>query len=308
MEENRQDTPQGANPNNAEPAFGAPIEDSQVQTPTIEDAFFGNTDTGQTDTPPSQEQAPADQAIPPTEPDSQPRNDEKRFEYWQSQAAKRENEIAALKQQLERQNAQPQAPTEAPVPKVEEFPPPPNKPGRPRGFTREEAWNDPTSESAKYLDDVESWQDDMTQYTELKHQYDMALVQERYDTLDASRRKDAQLQQNRQARDKQSKEIAEYVQGHHGFSQDEATDFIQTMSNDDSITMDNLVTLYRLKKGGSEQPAGVQPSATFQQTQQAQQVPSPMGVMPAKGQSGRSEGDQIMDDIIQTHNSKNPWT
>jgi hypothetical protein len=43
--------------------------------------------------------------------------------------------------------------------------------------------------------------------------------------------------------------------------------------------------------------------------QNAQQVPSPMGVMPS-GQSnadGRSVEDKIMDTMVGNFNSKNPW-
>ena len=45
-----------------------------------------------------------------------------------------------------------------------------------------------------------------------------------------------------------------------------------------------------------------------QQSRNAQQVPSPMGVMPAQAvQSNRSDSDTIMDDIITDYKGKNPW-
>ena len=61
--------------------------------------------------------------------------------------------------------------------------------------------------------------------------------------------------------------------------------------------------------GASQQNTQSQPSATFQQVQNAQQVPSPMGVMPS-GQSntdGRSMEDKMIDTMIGDFNSKNPW-
>ena len=118
MEEQRQDTPQQANPNDVSNVFGAPVEESSQNTPTIEEAFFGPTEAQQEGTPQSHEQAPQVQETPATEQENQSRNDEKRFEYWQSQAAKRENEIAALKQQIGQKPAQPQVPMEATEPKV----------------------------------------------------------------------------------------------------------------------------------------------------------------------------------------------
>ena len=82
------------------------------------------------------------------------------------------------------------------------------------------------------------------------------------------------------------------------------------MSNPNSITIDNLVQLYRLQNGGgNQQAAPAAPSQSFQQTKNAQQVPSSMGVMPS-GQSnvdGRSMEDKIMDTMVGDFNSKNPW-
>ena len=58
------------------------------------------------------------------------------------------------------------------------------------------------------------------------------------------------------------------------------------------------------------QPAApTTPSPAFQQTMNAQQVPSPMGVMPS-GQNnvdGRSMEDKMIDGMIGDFNSKNPW-
>ena len=78
-----------------------------------------------------------------------------------------------------------------------------------------------------------------------------------------------------------------------------------------SLNVDNLVQLYRLQKGGAapQQTAPSQPSDSFRQVQNAQQVPSPMGVMPS-GQSnvdGRSLEDKMMDTMIGNFNAKNPW-
>ena len=97
-------------------------------------------------------------------------------------------------------------------------------------------------------------------------------------------------------------------------SPQEAQEFITEFSNPESVNMDNLVQLYRMKQGGAapvqqtaEAPAI--PSPAFQQTQRAQQVPSPMGVMPSQSpQSTRTDADSIMDDLINSHKTKNPWT
>jgi len=312
MEDNRTvDTPQAVNPNSADTAFEAPAthESSTNTNLTVEDAFFGASETQLQDTPPSQEQAPPTQETPATQTEYQAKNDEKRFEYWQSQAAQRENELEQLRTQVGRSQTAPppQAQVSKQAPQVEEFPPPPAKPTKPREFSREEAWGNPGSESARYLDEVEAWQEDMGSYTDLKHQYEIATMQERFDKIDNEKKRAASAREAYNQQQRQVSEINQYIQGHHGFSDNEAKEFIQTMSNPDSISMDNLVALYRMQKGGPQVPADAAPSPAFQQTQQAQQIPSPMGVMPASGQTGRSDSDQIMDSLIGDYNSGNPW-
>ena len=107
-------------------------------------------------------------------------------------------------------------------------------------------------------------------------------------------------------------EVNELVQGHYGLTHEESKEFIETMSNPSSITVDNLVQLYRLQKGnGSGAPVNpgqpAQPSPSFQQAQRAQQVPQPMGVQPTAGNTTAPAEDQIMDNMISDFKSKNPW-
>ena len=318
MEENRQDTPQQANPNpfaqelssfdnEVESKFGARVDEgSPPSNPTVEEAFTTQTEQQEVVTPQGQPQQP--QEIPTQEGPLDAKNDERRYQYWQSQAAKRENELAELRQQVD-QSQQPQAPEEQAAP-VEEFPAPPVMPSKPSGFSYEEAMSDRQSESARYLEEKDSWEGDIRQYDQLRHQYDLAVMQEKLDKQNEylqhqANQREAQVQQGRQI-----KQISEHVQGHYGFNPAETQEFIKTMSDPGSISMDNLVQLFRMNKAGGQQPTGnAGPSETFQQVKNAQQIPSPMGVMPSQSsQSTRSDSDSIMDDLIKTHDSKNPWT
>ena len=205
--------------------------------------------------------------------------------------------------------AAPQAPQE-PAETVQEFPPPPAAPKRPARYSREEAWSDPSSESAKYLDEKESWDADITEYNSLKHQYDLAIMQEKLDEQSNFLGEQEQQRQNKIEQGRQISNISEHVQGHYGLTPSETNEFIKTMSNPESISMDNLVQLFRMNQAGKQSagtPTG--PSENFQQARNAQQIPSPMGVMPSQSsQSTRSDSDSIMDDLIKTHDSKNPWT
>ena len=316
MEENRQDTPQQpvqTNPfaegvasfdNEVESRFGAKVEEgSQPSSPTVEEAFTTTTEQTEVVAP-----AQPPQEIPQQTQPLDPKNDDRRYQYWQSQAAKRENELIELRKQIEHSN-QVEAPAEEAKP-VEELPPPPNAPRKPGGFSYEEAMSDRQSESARYLEEKESWETDIRQYDTLRHQYDLAVMQEKLDKQNEyisneQNQREAQVQQGRQIQ-----QITEHVQGHYGLTPNETKEFIQTMSNPESISMDNLVQLFRMNKAGGQQPtANAGPSPTFQQMKNAQQIPSPMGVMPSQAnQSKRSDADSIMDDLITSHQSKNPWT
>jgi hypothetical protein len=317
MEEMNQDTPQTANTalDVETKAFGAPVtEGSADNNLTITDAFLSNEEgTSAPATPEVTPEAPAETTQ--SEPVYEAKNDEKRFEYWQSQAAKRENELKVLQQQLSEAKAEPATTPEVPAqqtqPATQEFPPPPSKPEKPRTFSRDEAYTDPSSESARYLDEVESWRDDMVQYNELKGQYDVAILQERLDAQEEERQKQVKQQKIQMDNQRQSQEIYEHVVGHYGFNEADARDFIQTMSKPESITMDNLVNLYRMQKGMAAQaPATTAaPSPAFTQTQNAQSIPSPMGVVTGESNTDtRSDSDQVMDDLINSFNSKNPWS
>jgi len=247
----------------------------------------------------------------------QARNDDKRFEYWQSQASKLQNQVKEMQakmplvEHLERnpQLMQQQAP-QAPVQQQEEeFPPAPEKPGRPRNFSREAAYTDATSESAAYLDDMEDWRDSMDEYSSLKTEYESAKVQEYLETQEAMRVQMTQRQQADIAQRQQSDEINQYVQGHYGMNPQEAQEFITEFSNPESVNMDNLVQLYRMKQGGAapvqqtaEAPAI--PSPAFQQTQRAQQIAPTMGVVSGQGNSqpDAPAGQKFMEALIGKHN------
>tara|TARA_R100000655_G_scaffold56427_1_gene94570 strand:+ start:845 stop:1762 length:918 start_codon:yes stop_codon:yes gene_type:complete len=294
-----------------------PQENANEQFESLEEAVFGegfeesNVESAFTE---GNQEDVAPEGTPTQEQPEEQSNDDKRYQYWQSQADKVANENAALKQQLQQQQVQqPVQPQHQEVPQntVEEFPAPPEKPQRPRTFSREEAYSDPSSDSARYLDSVEDWRDDMAEYNQIKTQYDNAIVQEKFEAMEAERVRNAKQFEARQAHAKQTEGIKQHVMGHHGLSEAETEEFIQKMSDPRSLNVDNLVQLYRLQKGGAapQQTAPSQPSDSFRQVQNAQQVPSPMGVMPSgnNNQDGRTFEDKIMDNLIGNYESKNPW-
>jgi hypothetical protein len=298
---------------------------NEQQYASLEEAVFGtnegsldDTSSAFTDgTQENTEAAPIGQPAQSTETTqpSEPSNDEKRFQYWQSRADKlqaentklKEGVVSAPQQQAQQQYQEPYQEQQA----TEDFPPPPEKPARPRVFNREEAFSDPNSESARYLDEVEDWRDNVNEYNTLRTQYQGAIMEEKLQGMETERVQDAQRQQYAQQQSQQAFEIRDHVKANYGMDDSEAVDFMHKMSNPKSLNIDNLVQLYRLQKGGAakQQTTSAQPSDAFQQVQNAQQVPSPMGVMPSGNTNtdGRTAEDKIMDKMIGNFNSKNPW-
>ena len=316
MEAINQDTPQqNANPNDINGAFdtvqrfGAEInEGSNEGNLSVEDAFSKvEAENTTTQAPTEDTPAPVEETTTQDQP-YEAKNDERRFEYWQSQAAKRENEMREMKAELEKAKTAPPTQPQEQAETVQEFPPPPAVPRKPAGFSREEAYSDARSESARYLDEKDQWETDMREYSELKHQYDLAVMQEKLDKqnqmiTNQQKKREAQIQQGRKIN-----EIKEHVIGHYGLNVDEATEFVSTMSDPKSISMDNLVQLYRMNKAGGQQPpVNTGPSEAFQQSKNAQQIPTPMGVMPSQPtEDVRDDSNKIMDELIGNFNSKNP--
>lgn len=282
---------------------------------SVEEAFFtseeqntGNSET--VGTPEVQDTPAGDDSANLNIEQTQQSNDERRYQYWQSEADKMKNENEQLKAQLNQQPQQQAQPAPVEEKRAEEFPPAPEKPKQPMGFNRAEAMEDPNSASAQYLNQLDEWRDDIVQYNALKNEYQTALVAERLEKQEKVRQDEIKRQQAYQQQQAQMNEVHQRVQGEFGLSADEATEFVQTMSRPESLTIDNLVQLYRLQKGSGQtvqtQPTG--PSDTFNQQARAQQVPSPMGVLPSQqNESTQSAEDSIMDSMISGYKKNNPW-
>ena len=249
-------------------------------------------------------------------------NDQVRYQHWQSQAAKLQNQLDEVKEYMPMvdylranpeavQSITPggQAPAEAAPTsqEQEEFPPPPAKPEQPHGFSREEAFSDPRSESAKYLNDIDKWRDDMQTYSNLQNQYEIATMRESYNQkLSELEKKEAARQEQAQAAQKMN-DVRNFVNDNYDLGEN-LDDFIKTMNDPSSLSMDELVGYYKYKKGLTTQPQTPQqaaPSNAFKQVQRAQSVPTPMGVQPAQGNAPESPSDNFMDALLKSDNKRN---
>lgn len=245
-------------------------------------------------------------------------NDEKRYQYWQSEADKARNENAQLAQRLqalEQQVSQPQPTVENDgVEDDRSFPPPPPKPSKPRNFSRAEALEDPSSDSAKYMDDIDDWRDEMDDYNRLHSEYNLAIVEEQKQKMEDERNDIMRQQAEAQERQQQMANIHTHLKTQYQASDQEIAEFVEIMDKPESVTLDNLFKLYRLQNGNQTAPVqNTQPmtetnkNESFEQMKRAQQVPTSMGVIPSQGNVSGTGTDSLMDSMINEYNKQNPW-
>jgi hypothetical protein len=315
------------------PSFEEGMMDTQSNTDNTFNDIMGLPNTEET-APPKHEdtQQLVEKEVIPQQDFSQnevapnENNEEVRYQYWQSQAAKLQNQVNEMKEYQPmvdylRNNPQavqnltpggqtPEA-SEAPTSQEQEqFPPPPARPEQPAGFSREEAFSDPASASGQYLDSVDKWRDDMQTYNQLAAQYEIATMRESYNEkiqnlegIEAKRIQDAEQSQK-------MNEVRDYVSTNYDLG-DKVDDFLTTMNDPSSVNMDDLVGYYKYKNGiANAGPApvvntGNQASATFNQLKRAQSVPTPMGVQPAQSNNPTEPSNDFMDSLIKNNKQNN---
>ena len=314
-------------------AFDGSSEQSNSEF-SFEEVVFGDNQTGTSDAPQETHQdAPVENPQVQQEPQNQtesdtPDNDKVRYEYWQSQAQKANNQLQQMQQQWgptmqyiqqnpqvigNMQTAHAGVPVSEEPAQDESFPEPPERPTKPRGYSRSEALEDPQSDSARYLDELDGWREDMDEYNSLRADYNSALVTEKMESMEAEKAKQMEALKRDAAARKQNAEINQHVQAQYQMNDVEAREFIEWGNRPDNLTMDNLVQLYRFQKGqGTVEQKGqvAPPSQDFQQVQRTAEVRTPMGVV--SGQSSAPEppkkpGDSLMDGLIGHTHKNNPF-
>ena len=246
-------------------------------------------------------------------PEGLPDNDQVRYAYWQSQADKKDNRIKELEGTVGTlQSAfQTVAPQQEAVkePEVEKFPDPPEKPQRPRNFSRQEAMEDAGSESARYMDEIDDWRDNIDEYNRLRTDYDRSIIEQEREQFQTEQRARQEAMEAEVEQRNQLDTLRTDLKSRFGAVDNDIDDFIAKMSDPESLSVENLWRLHQLNKGQVPQPVMTEPSSEFQQVQRAQQVPSPMGVQSAANTqaSGKDPADLIMDDLISDYKKQNPW-
>tara|TARA_X000001388_G_scaffold56979_1_gene42218 strand:- start:4299 stop:5225 length:927 start_codon:yes stop_codon:yes gene_type:complete len=285
--------------------------DLQEEGSLVDDVIFGG-ESGSIeeafDTATEEVAAPQEQVEEPIQATED--NDQVRYQYWQSEADKLKNQNEVLMQQLQQQQQVPQVqPQQEPAAEPEpEFPDPPERPQKPYNFNMEEAMADPSSESARFVQQEESWRNEMDEYKNMQFDYQMAMLQDERESMQQERQADIQRKEAEVKQTEQVNNVKQHVMSQYKVDENTANDFVKVMSDPNSISLDNLWKLYSTDKGYSSPTQPAVPSKEFQQVQRAQQVPPSMGVMPS--QNRQNEGsieDKIMDSMLTDYGKQNPF-
>ncbi len=265
-------------------------------------------DTG--DTSEQQQSLPENQAevAKPTQEQATD-NDAVRYQYWQSEAQKRDAELAKMKAEVDYYKRLAELQNQPPEQEQQEerFPDPPSAPKAPVGYSPEEALSNPQSPSAQYVADYQQWQQNMFEYNNLKTQYLEALLQEKFEALENEKKQAMEQYERQQQYDKQIRSIRGEVMQKFGIDEHVADDFIQKMNDPNSLTIENLYALYNAvyNKGAQQQK---KPTDTFQQSKVANQFGPAFNNLPTGVSTvGKKLEDQLFDEMLEGEKSRTDW-
>ena len=176
----------------------------------------------------------------------------------------------------------------------------PDRPTKPAEYDAIDAYSDPNSASYKYKEAMDGYRDGMIEFQE-----------KRNEAMEGALRQEADRQQQMMQRQQQAQQVnnvkTQLTQGY-SFSDTDADQFITEMAKPESITMDNLVALWKMKQSPSGEVLANQRKAEEMQRQKAKlNIPSTVGVAPAEATTQASVEDRVMDALIDDFKSQNPF-
>jgi len=248
--------------------------------------------------------------------EASPKEDDESFQYWQSQADKRAKELEEVKtryQDLEdiapiaryiRENPQVLNSVESSLSankpqenlqqeNSQDLAKKPERPSKPANYDPIEATSDTESDSFRYREAMESFRDEMMDF---------------YESRERTREYEVQKRQEQVAQQNYMENVRSQLSNVYGFDTSESEAFIQDMSRPESLSLENLVTVWKLKNKPTEQQIKAPQKVKQMQSQREKlAVKQPVGVAPSQGQVAKGVEDQLMDAMIADHVSKNPW-
>jgi len=235
-----------------------------------------------------------------------PKEDTSRFEYWQSKYDQKASEYNKLEDQMgQYEKVAPIAnyiqenpdilkgvakslsgdtPTVADNNEQMASPKKPVRPAKPVNYDSSEAYMDSESASYKYREAIDSYRDEMIDYSEQAEQY-------RIRELEAKENQIRQAQQQYEAQ-RQTDNTKNELMGKYGYSPDKAQEFLQYYSSPDSLTLDNLVRLDKMRSAPSQAEVEQRQRAEMmKQKQNTLNTPPPAGVVSAQSEPQVNEED-----------------
>jgi len=246
-----------------------------------------------------------------------PKADQNQYQYWQSQYDKAQRELESMKSSYEGlKDMEPIAkyikdnpavldgvesslsngmPTGNPL-KGNQVEPlkKPERPTKPANYDAIDAYSDPDSDSYKYRDSVDGYRDDMISFQEQRHTDMMGRVEDEYRT-----------RAEKQNMDTLRTQLGTTFE----FSTDQTDDFIKVMSDPNSMSLENLVSLYKMKQAPDREVAkNLRKAEQMRLQNEKLKIAPSVGIAPAESQEEVLAEDGIMDAMIAEHKKMNPWT
>ena len=253
--------------------------------------------------------------VPAADPSA--KGDESQFQYWQSQYDKAQRELTELKEQhtslkdieplanyikenpavldsVESSLSSGKTPGQTVKGNQEASLKKPDRPTKPANYDAIDAYSDPTSDSYKYREGVDSYRDEMIAYQEKKNEQVVARMEKDY---------------QQRAQQQQVETLRTQLANGYEFSNDQVDDFMKVMSDPQSLSLDNLVTLYKMRQAPSgEVTKNLQKAEQMRAQQEKLKIAPSVGSVPAETQQEAPMEDTIMDAMIAHESKTNPWT
>lgn len=247
---------------------------------------------------------PTEVETPPVTPVEKPQ--EERYEYWQSKYDQKASEYNSMEQRIkELENVEPIArhikdnpwvldnvakslsgdtPVVAGQPESQGLPKKPQRPNKPSNYDPSEAYMDPESVSFKYRDTLDTYREDLVNYQEQKLNY-----QEQQN----ARQYEIQQKQQQEAMQKQEQQaMARNLTEQYGYTPEKASEFMKYYSSPDSLSLDNLVALDRIRNAPSTAEVETRQKAEMMKNrQQRVAVPPPASVGGGENQPQYTDED-----------------
>ncbi len=238
--------------------------------------------------------------------ESAPKEDTSRFEYWQSKYDQKASDYNKLQEEMgQYEKVAPIAnyiqenpdilkgvakslsgdtPSVADTNEQMASPKKPERPAKPVNYDSSEAYMDVDSASYKYREAMDNYRDEMIDYSEQAEQFRLREIEARENQI-------RQAQQQYEAQ-KQSDGMRNELMGKYGYTPDKAQEFMQYYASPDSLTLDNLVRLDKLRSAPSQAEVEQRQKAEMmKQKQNTLSTPPPAGVVSAQSEPQINEED-----------------